>query len=50
MYDNYLSCHCAYMANILQSVEPTCFDDTFGDAKWEKVLDEKMVALDANET
>ena len=38
------------MANIIRSVEPTCFDDAIGDAKWEKAMDEEMAALDSNET
>ena len=49
-YDSYVARHCAYMAKIVQDVEPTCFDDAVGDAKWEKAMDEEMAALDANET
>ena len=47
---SYVARHCAYMAKIVQDVEPTCFDDAIGDAKWEKAMDEEMAALDANET
>ena len=49
-YESYVACHCAYMAKIVLDVEPTCFDDAVGDAKWEKAMDEEMAALDANET
>ena len=38
------------MMKIVQDVEPTCYDDAVGDAKWEKAMDEEMAALDANET
>ena len=50
MYDSYVARHCAYMAKIVQDVEPTCFDDAIGDVKWEKAMDEEMAALDGNET
>ena len=50
MYDSYVARHCAYMAKIVQDVEPTCFDDAVGHAKWEKAMDEEMAALDVNET
>ena len=49
-YDSYVASHCAFMAKIVQDVEPTCFDDAYGDVKWEKAMDEEMAALDANET
>lgn len=47
-YDGYVARHCAYMAKVMQSVEPTCFEDAIGDVKWEKAMDEEMDALDAN--
>ena len=49
-YDSYVACHCAFMAKIVQDVEPTCFEDAIGDVKWEKSMHEEMAALDANET
>ena len=50
MYDGYVAHHYAYMAKVVEAVEPTCFDDVVGDAKWEKAMDEEMAALDGNET
>ena len=29
-YDNYLAHHYAYMASVVQVVEPTCFDEAIG--------------------
>ena len=49
-YDSYVARHCAYMAKIVQDVEPTCFDKDVGNAKWNQPMDEEMVALDVNET
>ena len=49
-YDNYVARHCAYMAKIVQDVEPTSFEDAVGDVKWDKAMDEEMDALDMNET
>ena len=49
-YDSYVACHCAYMAKIVQDVEPTCFEEAIGNAKWEKAMNEEMAALDENET
>ena len=46
----YVARHCAYMAKIVQDVEPTCFEDAIGDVKWEKAMDEEMAALDGNKT
>ena len=34
--------HCAYMAKIVQDLEPTCFDDVVGHAKREKGMDKEM--------
>ena len=42
--------HCAYIAKIVQDVEPTCFEEAIGNAKWEKAMDEEMAALYENET
>ncbi|MGJ2631353.1 reverse transcriptase domain-containing protein, partial [Salmonella enterica subsp. enterica serovar Paratyphi A] len=49
-YDGYVARHCAYMAKIVQDVEPTCFEDAVGDVKWEKAMDEEMAALSDNKT
>ena len=49
-YDNYVARHCAYMAKIVQDVEPTCFEEAIGNAKWQKAMDEEISALDENET
>ena len=48
-YDNYMACHCAYMAKIVQDVEPTCFEEAIGNGKWKKSMDEEMYTLDENE-
>ena len=44
-YDSYLAHHYAYMASVVQVIEPTCFDEAIGDEHWEKAMDEEMVAL-----
>ena len=35
---------------VVQNVEPTCFEDVVGHTLWDKAMDEKMAALDANKT
>ena len=49
-YDSYVVCHCAYMAKIVQDVEPTSFEEAVGKREWKQAMDEEMVALDDNET
>ena len=49
-YDSYVARHCAYMAKIVQDVEPTCFEEAIENAKWVKAMNEEMAALDENET
>ena len=49
-YDSYLAHHYAYMASVVQVVEPTCFDEAIGNENWEKAMDEEMVALYGNDT
>ena len=49
-YDSYVAHHCAYMAKIVQDVEPTCFDEAVGNVEWEQAMHEEMDALDVNET
>jgi hypothetical protein len=50
IYDGYVARHYAYMAKVVQDVEPICFEDAVGHALWDKAMDEEMVALDANRT
>ena len=38
------------MAKNVEDVELTSFKDAVGDAKWDKAMDEKIDALDVNET
>ena len=40
----------AYMAKIVQDVEPTSFEEAIGKREWEQAMDEEMGALDDNET
>ena len=35
---------------VIQELEPISFEQAMGKEKWEKAMDEEMVALDANET
>jgi hypothetical protein len=50
IYDGYVARHYAYMAKVVQDVEPICFEDAIGHAPWDKAMDEEMAALDANRT
>jgi len=50
MYDGYVAHHNAYMAKVVQDVEPTHFEDAVGNVHWDNAIDEEMVALDVNET
>jgi hypothetical protein len=38
------------MVKVIQEVEPTCFEQTVGNPKWDNAMDEEMAALDANAT
>ena len=38
------------MAKIVRDLEPTCFDDAVGQAKWEEAMNEEMAALHVNKT
>ena len=49
-YDGYLAHHYAYMASVLQTIEPTCFDEAVGNDEREKAMDEEMAALYGNDT
>jgi hypothetical protein len=49
-YDGFVAHHYAYMVKVIQEVEPTCFEQTVGNPKWDNAMDEEMVVLDANAT
>jgi hypothetical protein len=49
-YEGFVAHHYAYMVRVIQEVEPTCFEHTVGNPKWDNGMDEKMVALDDNAT
>ena len=49
-YDSYMVHHYAYMAKVVQSVEPTCFEEAIGNVHWDKAMNEEMVALYDNDT
>ncbi len=49
-YDGFVAHHYAYMVRVIQEVEPTCFEQATGNAKWDNAMDEEMAALDANST
>jgi hypothetical protein len=49
-YDGFVAHHYAYMVRVIREVEPTCFEQTVGNPKWDNAMDEKMVVLDANVT
>ena len=33
-YDSYLAHHYAYMENVVQVIEPTCFEEAIGNENW----------------
>jgi len=49
-YDGFVVHHYAYMVKVIQEVEPTCFEQTVRNPKWDNAMDEEMVTLDANAT
>ena len=49
-YDSYLAHHYAYMANVVQVIEPTCVEEAIGNENWKQAMDEEMAALYGNET
>jgi len=49
-YDGFVAHHYAYMVRAIQEVEPTCFEQTVGNPKWDNAMDERMATLDANAT
>ena len=48
-YDTYMAHHYAYMAKVVQNVEPTCFEEAAGNVHWEDAMNEGMAALEAND-
>ena len=44
-YDSYMVHHYAYMAKVVQSVEPTCFKVVSGNVHWDKAMNEEMATL-----
>ena len=49
-YNSYMAHHYAYMAKVVQNVEPTCFEEAVGNVHWEDAMNEEMAALEANDT
>ena len=49
-YDSYLVHHYAYMANVVQVIKPTCFEETIGNENCKHAMDEEMAALYGNDT
>ncbi|MCO5575141.1 hypothetical protein L7F22_028938 [Adiantum nelumboides] len=49
-YDGYVAKHFAFMAMVAQDVEPTCFEETVENDKWQEAMNEEMDALYGNET
>jgi len=49
-YDGFIALHYAYMVRVIQEVEPTCFEQTVRNPKWDNAMDEEMATLDANAT
>ena len=38
------------MANVVQVIEPTCFEEAIRNENWKQAMDEEMAALYGNET
>jgi len=49
-YGGFVAHHYAYMLRVIQEVEPTCFEQSVGNPKWDNAMDEEMATLDANAT
>ncbi|MCO5561725.1 hypothetical protein L7F22_015348 [Adiantum nelumboides] len=49
-YDGYATHHYAYIATVVQNVEPTCFQDAISNENWGNAMDEEIVVLDVNQT
>ena len=49
-YDGYVAHHKAYMAKVIQDVEPTCFENAVGNVHGDDAMNEEMAALESNDT
>ena len=49
-YDSFAACHFMYMANVVQDVESTCFDEAIGVKEWEAAMNDEVDALDDSGT
>ena len=49
-FDSFAAHHFMYMANVVQSEEPTCFSEVAGTKHWNEAMDEEMNALDDSGT
>ncbi|MCO5589205.1 hypothetical protein L7F22_043171 [Adiantum nelumboides] len=49
-YDGYVAKHFAFMAKVVQDVEPTCFEEATENVKPQEGMNEEMDALYGNET
>jgi len=49
-YDGFVAHHYAYMVQVIQEVEPTCFEQAVRNPKWDNAMDEEVATLDANAT
>ena len=47
-YDSFVAHHFMYMANVVQDIEPTCFNEVVGVEQWNVAMDEEINALDAS--
>ena len=49
-FDSFIAHHFMYMANVVQSEEPTCFSEAARTKHWNEAMDEEMNALDDSGT
>ncbi len=49
-YDGFVANHYTYMVKVIHEFEPTCFEQTVGNPKWDNAMDEEMAALDVHAT
>ena len=49
-YDTYVAHHFMYMVNVVQSEEPTCFNEAIGTKHWNEAMDSEMIALNDSGT
>ena len=48
-YDSLAACQFMCMANVMQDVEPTCFDEAVGAKEWDAAMNDELDALDDSE-